>query len=283
MFLEAMMGLGTIGDLIGGQQEIAMTKKMQKRAHEFSHNEAILARDFTAQQQQKAMDYNTAQRASAYQTAVGDLKKAGLNPMLAYSQGGASNTPMAGQTASGPSGTTSSIPRLQYGQAMLNAAGTAASFENMRRQNSLLDAQEEKVRAEKFLVEADVNRTNASAGELNARKDSLLMGIEKMRAEIPKIASEETRNYSEASKADSQIHLNRVLEELGELEKNVRLGKVGLMEAQKTMIQLETDIRRTQMPRAQNEAREHSLPFLQKWAPYMNMFNSGVGAARLFK
>lgn len=41
--------------------------------------------------QHQANDLTQAMRADSYQTAVGDMKKAGLNPMLAYQQGGASS------------------------------------------------------------------------------------------------------------------------------------------------------------------------------------------------
>lgn len=53
---------------------------------------------FNAEEAQKARDYDERMSNTAYQRAMADMKAAGLNPILAYSQGGAAVT--GGQAAS---------------------------------------------------------------------------------------------------------------------------------------------------------------------------------------
>ena len=58
----------------------------------------LLANQQSAEQAQKNRDFQLMMSSTAYQRGTADMKAAGLNPMLAYSQGGASTA--GGATAS---------------------------------------------------------------------------------------------------------------------------------------------------------------------------------------
>lgn len=79
-------------------------------------NDSAMA--FNAEEAQKARDYDERMSNTAYQRAMEDMKAAGLNPILAYSQGGAAVT--GGQAASIGSSTAS--------QAQAYAAGTQRQY-----------------------------------------------------------------------------------------------------------------------------------------------------------
>jgi hypothetical protein len=88
--LPAIIGGGA--SLIGGM----FTNQAQA-------NQAASAMAFSADQAEKQMEFQERMRETQYQTTVKDLMAAGLNPMLAYSQGGA-GTP-AGSAAVGQQAT----------------------------------------------------------------------------------------------------------------------------------------------------------------------------------
>ncbi len=110
----------------------------------------------SAEQASKQMDFQERMRATQYQTAVEDMKKAGLNPMLAYSQGG-SGTP------SGAAGSAYTAPvRNVLGEATsayMNAMQTDADV-------ALKNAGAANTSAQTIKVEADTIRTAAEIGKI---------------------------------------------------------------------------------------------------------------------
>lgn len=144
--------------LIGGMMANNANQENFSASNAYNAREAQLSRDW-----QERMS-NT-----QYQRAVADMKAAGLNPMLAYSKGGA-GTP-SGATANA----ASAQPIKDVSTPAIQSAAQALQMENMKMQNELIEAQTQKTRAEtqterdmryKLLgAQADSYRTGIATGE----------------------------------------------------------------------------------------------------------------------
>lgn len=79
-----------------------------------------LSNEFSAAEAQKSRDFTERMSNTSYQRAVEDMQKAGINPVLAYSQGGAS-TPSSATASS--SGAGSAGNRSRYGSTDSKSSG----------------------------------------------------------------------------------------------------------------------------------------------------------------
>ncbi|WNK14932.1 MAG: DNA pilot protein [Microvirus sp.] len=114
----ALPALGSvIGGLIGSHGQ-----------HEANEATAAMARE--------QMDFQKEMSSTAYQRATQDMKAAGLNPMLAYMQGGASS----------PQGAMATMQNegAGIGASVESGISSAMAGLQLRKQLSLLDAQKEK-------------------------------------------------------------------------------------------------------------------------------------------
>jgi hypothetical protein len=108
-----------IGDLLGG----ALGFIGQERTNASKEGIASAANAASAEQAAKQMDFQERMRKTQYQTAVEDMKEAGLNPMLAYSQGGAGTpTGAMGQISSADIGNSTAAGLKGYQGMSMNRA-----------------------------------------------------------------------------------------------------------------------------------------------------------------
>jgi hypothetical protein len=148
--------MGAVGSYLGGQS-------------------ANKANQLMAQQQ---MGFQQQMSDTSYQRGVKDLKAAGLNPMLAYTQGGAST----------PQGAIAQMENV-VGNATNSAFQSAATAQAVRNQQAQLQ-----------LTGAQID--NVDATTKNTRMDTILKGLE------------EVNNPTKVKKMLSEIALNDAQREL---------------------------------------------------------------------
>lgn len=161
--------------------------------------------DFNAQQAQANRDFQERMSNTAYQRGVADMEKAGLNPMLAYSQG-----PAQVPTGSSASGVVAqvenpvpkavqafqSVSSAQQAQAQVEQTKATVNNINADTANKLADNPYISIRGDASRAQGELYAQQAHGAELDVRsKQALLPYL------VQKISSDITSNLASAYSA----------------------------------------------------------------------------------
>lgn len=263
-------GASLLGGMLAGegQEDINSANIANQRAANESN--IALAREQMAFQERMS--------SSAYQRAVADMAAAGLNPMLAYHQGGAST----------PSGATANVgvPRLSNPNAV--AVATAQAGAKIGAELDLLKAQSEKTRSETALnvetlpkVRQEAITGVASAGRMEAETREILERVSQIipaqRYEL--LARGDELSSSRMLKIEQALH---EYERRGLTREDLKLRienvlhereRTGLTRADRLHSELD-------LPRARNVEREQGSWWMRDVSPYLPDVLKGAVSGR---
>lgn len=175
-----------LGAILSGLGLASAAQKLL--GNEFASDEATAQRDWASAEAHHNREFQKQMRETQYQTAVKDMMAAGLNPMLAYHQGGAGTPP--GSTVGGAHASTA------------NSGGTEPTSGS---QVSVMQAQRDN-------IEAQTAKTRAEEQEIIARTPTHAVSMDKMRQDmaesverIHRIIQDTKTSASSAAHLDQQV------------------------------------------------------------------------------
>lgn len=268
---------GAIGGAIDSDRTRSSTNSAVDASNQFNAEQGQITRDFNANQAQLNRDfqttqlgeverYDTAMSSTAYQRTVADMQAAGLNPMLAYSQGGAS-TP----TVSAPSGSSASagsVSGFDKAQAITNSLQATQIAQSIQESQ----ARVENTQADTVLKGAQTARETSSASNIDMSTKEIQARIPNLEEQLHLIRAQEGTELWKQAVMDTQAQLNKI-------DAGLKNETIGLVEAQTQFERVRTLLANLSVPEARNASNAQDSWWMRNVSPYLPDLLKGTGAA----
>lgn len=233
LIIPALIGAGgAIAGAVGaGAIGANSAANLNAQNREFAAAESRTNRQFNADEALLSRNWQERMSNTAYQRTTKDMKAAGINPMLAYMQGGASTS--GGATASGSPASTpgTETPGKYSAMALQGAAQSAVDAYRKSHENRVSNAQVDQIKSNTALINAKTQTERQATLEMMSRTYLNDLKADIMDLEIPTVQKKQLldRMFHEADikNFDQEYGRNRPLghtQALGIINQGVTKG-----------------------------------------------------------
>ncbi|AXH73236.1 MAG: DNA pilot protein [Microviridae sp.] len=200
-------GIGAAGNLVGGMISSGGAAAQNQSALQLAREQMA----FNDAQAKRQMDFQERMSSTAYQRAMADMKAAGLNPILAYQQGGSSTPSGAAGSGAGANfenameGLGKGVSSASQGAARaVELKNTVAQTANTLTQADLNKVNQDVGRANIAKTNQDTITSAQQAAKANAETANIIASSDNPKAMRDLMAAQGVQAYSTARKMDTE-------------------------------------------------------------------------------